>query len=152
MMPAWENLYYSHQEVLSDLAQWALDRHVQIYVDDNYDGEAAYRYSCDLPPVIGEVIVSLDYWNNHSWEEVTSTLGHELTHAVQHMTGNYRCGCSIEKEYYAWITGFYVLQEMGRMDILEERYSGVYDDYTGEFDGNLLWKRLKEVYNECPEY
>ncbi len=152
MMPAWENLFYSHREVLRELANWALDNHVQIYVDDDYDGDAAYRYSCTEPPVVGEVIMSYAYWNDHGWEEVTAALAHELTHAVQHMTGNYRCGCSIEKEYYAHVTEFYVLQEMGRMDILEESYGGIYDEYTGEFNGNNLWEALQKTYTDCPDY
>ena len=153
MMPAWENLAYSDQEVLRDLAQFVLDNHIPIYMDETYDGEAAYRHSCDTPPVPGAVVVSWDYWNNNEWAVVTSTLGHELTHAVQHLSGNYPCGCSIEKEYYAWITGFYVLQEMDRMDILDEKYRGVVYDYeTGKFDGDMLWDRLQEVYPECPDY
>ena len=153
MMPAWENLAYSDQEVLRELAQFVLDNHIKIYVDESYDGEAAYRYSCDTPPVPGAVVVSWDYWNENEWAMVTSALGHELTHAVQHLSSNYPCGCSIEKEYYAWITGFYVLQEMDRMDILDDKYRGVVYDYeTGKFDGDMLWERLQEVYPECPDY
>ncbi len=152
LMPAWENLYYSNNAVLSDLAQWALDNHIDIYVDMNYDGDAAYRHSCTEPPVIGAVIMSYAYWNDQSWDEVTAALAHELTHAVQHMSGNYRCECSIEKEYYAHVVEFYVLQERGRMDILENKYGGIYDEYTGKFSPNNLWEALRKTYTECPDY
>ena len=152
LLPAWENLYNSENAVLYMLAQWALDNHIKIYVDETYDGDAAYRHSCNEPPVIGEVIMSYTYWNDQSWDEVTAALAHELTHAVQHMSGNYRCECSIEKEYYAHVAEFYVLQERGRMDILEENYGGIYDEYTGEFSPNNLWEALQKTYTECPDY
>jgi hypothetical protein len=50
------------------------------------------------------------------------------------------------------ISSFYVRQEMSTMDILADKYNRVYDENTGELDDNLLWQRLKEEYNECPEY
>ncbi len=152
LMPAWENLANSEHKVLRDLAQFALNNHVSISVDPNFDGQAAYRYTCSTPPVMGEVVFSLSYWKRIGWEETTAVLAHELVHAFQHKTGDYRCGCSIEKEYYAWIAQFYVLQEMGRKDILADKYADAYDSRTGKFDSDRLWALLIRLYPECPEY
>lgn len=152
LMPAWENMAYSEYEILRDLAQFALNNHVKIWVDPNYDGLASYRYTCSTPPVMGHIVFSMRYWKQTGWEETTAALAHELVHAFQHKTGDYRCGCSIEKEYYAWIAQFYVLQEMGRKDIISEKYSSAYDSRTGRFDSDKLWKMLIKLYPECPEY
>ena len=70
--------------------------------------------------------------------------------AIQHIEGG-DCGCTIENEYYAYVTGFYVLQETGRMDLLESKWRGAYND-SGQFDSGKLWKAVKEAYPECPEY
>ena len=97
--------------------------------------------------------VSVTAYNERPWEELAAALAHELTHAVQHLEDWGRCdGCSVETEYYAFVAQFYVLQETGRQDILEERYGGLWDPDTGEFDKAALWDWLTDVYSECPEY
>jgi hypothetical protein len=58
---------------------------------------------------------------------------------------------SNEKGYYAYVTQFYVLQELGRMDLLAEEYRGAYDE-NGKFDEDKLWAALKKTYSECSEY
>ena len=150
LMRAWQMLHDAGPAILRDLADFVLKHHIEMRIDPDYGGNAAYRYSCTDPPVPGGVVVSQKFWNEHSWEEVAMAIGHELTHAVQHMNGG-RCGCSIEKEYYAYITQFYVLQELDRMDLLEEKYRHVYDE-NGKFDGDKLWAVLKKTYTECPDY
>jgi len=152
MMPAWLNLAHSEEKLLRDLAEFALNNHVKIYVDPNLEHLATYRYTCALPYVSGEIIISLRFWKESSWEETTAALAHELVHAFQHKSGDYPCGCTIEKEYYAWIAELFVLQEMGRKDIISEKFSAAYDSRTGQFDSDKLWELLKRVYPNCPEY
>ncbi|NOZ05343.1 MAG: hypothetical protein GXP41_03175 [Chloroflexi bacterium] len=57
----------------------------------------------------------------------------------------------MEKEYYAWLTYLYVLQEMDRMDLIEARFRNVYDA-SGRFERARLWTVVKKVYTECSDY
>ena len=113
------------------------------------DAKGTYRCSRDSRDP-GTLFIDQDFWNAVSWEEVAATMAHELTHAVQHIEGG-RCYCTVENEYYAYVTEFYVLQETGRMDLLETKWRGAYDD-AGYFDSGLLWKAVKDAYPECPDY
>jgi hypothetical protein len=149
LMQAWEILYYANPDILNDVAQFALDYHIEMILSDEVSSKGVYRCSqgSDEP---GTLYIGLTFWSNASWEEVAATMAHELTHAVQHLEGG-RCYCSIENEYYAYITEFYVLQETGRMDLLESKWRGAYDE-DGRFDGDKLWAAVKDAYPECPDY
>ena len=149
LMPAWEILAYSNREILREVAQFVLDKNVELLMDDDLDAKGSYVCSTtSMEP--GTIYISTDFWNRSSWEEVAAVLGHELTHGVQHMASGF-CGCTVENEYYAFITEFYVLQETGRMDLLESKWRGAYSD-DGTFSSNKLWAAVKEAYPECPDY
>lgn len=148
LLPAWEILNNAGPEILNDLADFALQHHIEMYLDA--DLSANGRYICSNGDSVGPLYISQSYWNAVTWEEVAATMAHELTHAVQDLVSD-NCGCTIENEYYAYITAFYVLQETGRMDLLEEKWRGAYND-DGSFDGDLLWDAVKEAYSECPDY
>jgi hypothetical protein len=149
LMPAWEILYYAGPEILTDVAEFALNHHISMELSDEIKSKGLYVCSRgeDEP---GSLYIRRSFWNDVSWEEVAATMAHELTHAVQDIVGG-RCYCSIENEYHAYVTSFYVLQETGRMDLLEEKWRGAYDD-DGYFDPDLLWAAVKEAYPECPDY
>ncbi len=149
LMPAWEILAYSHNDLLRDLAQFALDNHIEMILSDEVSSKGLYHCTQDSTEP-GTLYIGEDFWNEASWEEVAAVIGHELTHAVQHIERG-ACYCSVENEYYAFLTEFYVLQESGRMDLLEEKWRGAYDE-NGSFDPNALWEALQEAYPECPDY
>ena len=89
-------------------------------------------------------------WNESSWQELAGTLAHELTHAMQHYDGGYRCpGCSVYKEYHAFIAEYYTYMMLERTDLIPDTMYG--DD--GYFDSDILWDVIKESYgDECPDY
>jgi len=151
ILPAWRILANADNDLLKDLANFALRHRIEIRMDNHYKGNAAYQATCNRQnPQPGHIVVSRQFWKESSWEFVAATLGHELTHAVQHLNGG-KCECTVEKEYYAWLTTLYVLQELDRMDLLEARYRGVYDQ-QGRFDKGKLWAAVKKTYSECSEY
>jgi hypothetical protein len=150
LMPAWEMLRDAGPEILYDLAQFPLKHHLPIRIEDRGHNYASYKHSCTEPPEPGALLVSPSYYETHEWEEIAAMMGHELTHAVQHLV-SHQCYPSIEKEYYAHITQLYVLQELGRMDLIEDKWRGTYDEY-GRFDGDTLWYVLKDLYPDLPDY
>jgi hypothetical protein len=157
LRPAWDILYYAADEYnfLNDLAQFVLDHHIQIKMDESYSGStmAVYRYNADAcqPDYSpGQVIVYRQTWNTSSWEELAGTLAHELTHAVQHYDGGYRCpGCSVYKEFYAFVAEYYTFLMIGRIDLIPDGFFGA----DRHFDSDLLWTVIKKAYgDECPDY
>lgn len=157
LRPAWDMLYYAVDEYnfLHDVAQFALDHRISIRMDESYSGStmAVYRYdgdSCQPGYSPGEVIVYRQTWNESSWQELAGILAHELTHAMQHYDGDYRCpGCSVYKEYHAFIAEYYTYMMLDRTDLIPDAMYG--DD--GYFDSDILWDVIKEAYgDECPDY
>lgn len=158
LMPAWEILYYASDtyNFLHDLAQFVLDHHIQIRMDESYDGSAMAYYrkdedQCQPNYSPGYVAVMRQTWNENSWEELAGILAHELEHAMQHYQGgNYRCpGCSVYKEYHALIVQYYTWLMIGRQDLIPD---GLYDS-SGTFSPDLLWEVVMEAYGgECPVY
>lgn len=158
LLPAWQILYDASDtyNFLHDLAQFALDHHVAIRMDDDYDGAAMAYYtkdenSCQPNYTPGYVAVTRQTWNTSSWQELAGILAHELEHAQQHYQGgDYRCpGCSIYKEYHSHIVQYYTWLMIGRQDLIPDR---MYDS-SGTFNPDYLWDYIKEVYGDsCPDY
>lgn len=147
LLRAWQILANSKQSVLREVAQFALDHGIQIRMSTSIGSLGVYHCYADR---YGSIEISKSHFDEVSWEEVAGTIAHELTHAVQYGSRK-TCGCTIEKEYYAYVTEFYVLQETGRMDILGDKWSGIYDS-NGKFSKSKLWAAIKKAYKECPEY
>ncbi len=159
LMPAYEMLANSSDQLLYLLAELVTDRPVEVRMTDSLEGATA-AYSRDIdtcylepnrrPP--GMVIVNRSKYNEQTWEQVAAAIAHELTHAHQHLSGNGRCeGCSIQKEYEAFLVYITALEEMGRLDLAQAEFPNVVDDY-GNIDGDLLWWAIKEIYTDCPDY
>jgi len=161
LMPAWDMLVNSDVDLLSQLADLVLSFQIEVRMDDSLESgvDAVYRYDEDTCTITesaartpGSVLVSQEAWNEQSWEEVASSIAHELTHAYQHLQTGYRCGgCSIQKEYEAFFVTIYALEELGRWDIVQDKYGSLVDD-EGNIYGDTLWEVLQETYSECPEY
>lgn len=152
LMKAWEILTYSDNDLLKDLAGLVTDYGIGLRLTDEIDSSGQYVYAHGKKEP-GTVYVSWDYWKRKSWEEVSGTIAHELTHAVQHLTSDEDSfGCTIEREYEAYMAEFYVLMITNREDILMNSWSAVYNPRTGKIGKNELWKALKEAYTSCPEY
>lgn len=158
LLPAWQMLYNASDQYnfLHDIAQFALDHHIEIRMDEEANDSTAGYYSrntesCQPNYRAGKLYIYRTYWNNHSWEEVASVIAHELTHAYQHWTGDYRCpGCSIEAEYFSFVAEMYTLIMLGREDIYFQ-----YDvfDTNGKVDPNRIWYKIKQAYGDyCPDY
>jgi hypothetical protein len=161
LMPAWEMLYNAHDKFsfLHETAQFVLDHHIRIRMDESYNGEAlaSYRYdstACQPNYVPGEVIVYRQTWNETSWEELAGVLAHELTHARQHYSGesSYRCpGCSVHKEFDAFVAQIYTWYMLGRQDLIEKQIPAW--DSSGSFSSDMLWDVVKKTYGDsCPDY
>jgi len=152
LMKAWELLAYADNDLLNDLARLVQDYGIELRLSDDIDSSGQYVYAHGTKEP-GKVYVSRDYWKRKSWEEVSGTIAHELTHAVQHLTSDEDTfGCTIEREYEAYMAEFYVLMVTGREDILMDSWSAVYNPKTGKIWKNELWKALKDTYTTCPEY
>lgn len=152
LMQAWEILAYSDNDLLEDLAGLVSDYEIELRLTDEIDSNGQYVYAHEQKDP-GTVYISWDYWKRKSWEEVSGTLAHELTHAVQHLTSDEKTfGCTVEREYEAYMAEFYVLMETGREDILMDSWSAIYNPKTGKIWKNELWKALKDAYSTCPEY
>jgi len=152
LMQAWEILAYSNNDLLEDLAGLVTDYGIELVLTEEIDSNGQYVYVHEKKEP-GKVYIAWDYWKRKSWEEVSGTLAHELTHAVQHLTSDEKTfGCTIEREYEAYMAEFYVLMETGREDILMDSWSAIYNPKTGKIWKSELWKALKETYSSCPEY
>lgn len=152
LMRAWEILAYADNDLLNDLAGLVQDYEIELRLTDEIDSNGQYVYaSANKEP--GKVYISWDFWERKTWEEVSGTIAHELTHAVQHLTSDEETfGCTIEREYEAYMAEFYVLMETGREDILMKSWSAIYNPKTGKIWKNELWKALKDAYDTCPDY
>ncbi|PKL60037.1 MAG: hypothetical protein CVV33_04770 [Methanomicrobiales archaeon HGW-Methanomicrobiales-4] len=150
LLPAWEMLRNSPTEVVREIADLALENHIEIRLVDEGDAIAWYRYKKGTAE-IGDISVKRSKFNQYSWVEVASTIAHELTHAMQHKEDGEEIHCSVENEYYAYIVELYVLLDNNRKDLIYENWSGLFDD-NWKFDATKLWAALKDAYNTCPEY
>ncbi len=152
LMRAWEILAYADNDLLNDLAMLVPDYGIELRLTDDMTSNGQYVYvSGKKEP--GKVYISWDFSEKTCWEDVSATIAHELTHAVQHLTSDEgKFGCTVEREYEAYMAKFYALMETGRTDILIDSWSGVYNPRTGKIWKNELWKALKEAYASCPEY
>lgn len=152
LMKAWEILAYSNNDLLSGLADIVVDYGVELRLRDDISSNGKYVYTSGSKEP-GTVYVSWDFWKIKTWEEVSATLAHELAHAVQHLTSDEGTfGCTVEREYEAYMAEFYVLMVTDREDLLVKHWSGVYNPKTGKIWKNELWNALKDAYNDCPEY
>jgi hypothetical protein len=161
LLPAYELLANSNHPLLTRLADMVMWAGIPIQFDDSLESNvsAAYRYDGSQCAITergqrqpGRVVVSRQTWQEESWEELASDLAHELTHAYQFLEATYACEtCSVEKEYEAWMVTIYALEEFGRWDIVNDRYSALVDS-SGVIKRDTLWQVLKESYAECPEY
>jgi hypothetical protein len=158
LLQAWQILYDAQDKYsfLHDTAQFVLDRHIQINMDEGHEDNVLGYYHlsgdmCQPNYSPGSIGIYRDYWNNNSWEAVASVLAHEITHAQQHYSGDYRCpGCSIYAEYWARIAEFYTLLMLNRQDLI---YNWPVFDSNGKFSPDLVWSVTKEIYGDsCPEY
>lgn len=151
LLTAWYKLRSCPSQSIQDMADLALDHHIPIRIGRiSMDALAAYSYECAEPPRAGEILVTRQHWNESTWEELTATLAHELTHALQHLSDQYPCNCTIDKEFLAFRTQLSVLRDFGREDLLEP-YSGLWQS-DGSLDEAKLWGVIQELYPECPEY
>ncbi|BCY16952.1 hypothetical protein hrd7_08010 [Leptolinea sp. HRD-7] len=83
--------------------------------------------------------------------QITATLTHELTHGME-FYGGMRCGCSVQKEFYAMAAEMDYVYYSGNIDTFNADYGGVWDA-NGKVDTGKLWNIVKEVYSgKCPEY
>ncbi|MFH0967422.1 MAG: hypothetical protein V1862_07045 [Methanobacteriota archaeon] len=81
LLPAWEMLRNSPTEVVREIADLALENHIEIRLVDEGDAIAWYRYKKGTAE-IGDISVKRSKFNQYSWVEVASTIAHELTHAM----------------------------------------------------------------------
>lgn len=156
LLPAWYRLASCPHPTIQELAQVTLKYHIPIRFGDVGQANATYRYNgeaCNSDP--GEVYVSRTAWNELSWEEVASKIGHELWHATQLLEGGYSCDCTVQKEVEAKVVELYVLRCLGRDDILVDKWGGAWDwdnSGHGKFDQGKLWRALEEAYSHCAKY
>jgi hypothetical protein len=156
VMPTWEYLASFPRESVQGMAQFVLDDHIKIYIDPKYTGLAAFSYTCtDTPPRragdVGEIKISQSFFNETSRVELGGALIHELTHAIQRKEGQ-PCGCTIDKEYNAYMAqgGFWVMA--GRDDLVTEYVGKNIFDSSGNFDKGKFWWAIKKIYTNCPDY
>ena len=155
LLPAWHRLASCPHPTIQELAQVTLKYHIPIEFQEMTGANAQYIYvdtECNTRP--GRVAVSPEAWNELSWEEVASKIGHELWHATQMLEGGYSCDCTVQKEVEAKIVELYVLRCLGREDILTTKWGGLWewDGEHGTFDKATLWRALEEAYSECDLY
>jgi hypothetical protein len=150
LLPAFNTLLESPLPVLNAIAQTALDHHVQIMVANECQPDAAscFSYTCD-DRQIGVIYIMPDTLNK-SADLIASDLAYELTHAQEHFAGM-KCGCTVEKEYFAAATQVEFLLYGGFNDYVTENFGAIFDD-NGKVDPNLLWDKVKESYSQCLEY
>ncbi len=63
----------------------------------------------------------------------------------------YSCDCTQEKELEAAIVEFGTLRYLGRDDILDAKWSGLWDK-SGNFRLDVLWDAIQGAYSHCPKY
>lgn len=150
LLPAYYSLLNHPLEILRSVAQESLDYRIPMQVGDQCgDGAVAcFKYSCD-DRTSGEIYVSPGELNQAE-PLLAASLAHELTHAVQLHAG-WKCGCTVEKEYYAVAAEIDALWYGGYEDLVNERYGALWTS-EGKMDTNMLWQVVKEAYHDCPEY
>lgn len=139
-----------HTVINDNLTGWTT---VEV-VDDNICGEGAvacFHAICDQPWG-GTVYLIRSNMQNKADFEITEDLVHELTHGMEHYMGM-RCGCSVEKEFYAFAAELDYLWYSGHSDYMENKYAGLWAA-DGSVDTGLLWDIIKEGYGgpNCPDY
>lgn len=98
LMKAWEILAYSDNDLLTKLAGLVTDYGIELRLTDEIDSNGQYVYTHGKKEP-GKVYISWDFWKKNTWEEVSATLAHELTHAVQHLTSDEGTfGCTVERD------------------------------------------------------
>lgn len=138
------------REVLNDnLKGWT-----QVIVTaDNQCGKGAvacFHASCDKRSE-GQVLIPESSLNQADFL-VAETLTHELTHGMEFYSGM-KCGCTVEKEFYAFAAELDYLGYSGHRDYLENQYGLLWDD-EGNVRTDRLWNAIKKGYlsSTCPEY
>ncbi len=143
------NLPVLHQVANDNLAGWT---RVEV-VDENPCGEGAvacFKSTCDKRWG-GTVYLIKENMEKKQDFEITQDLVHELTHGMEHYDGM-KCGCTIQKEFYAFAAEYDYLIYSGHKDFFDEEYAGIYDA-NGRIDTGHLWDVIKEGYGpNCPEY
>jgi hypothetical protein len=162
LIPAWEILYYAQDQYdfIHEIAQFSLDHRIEIRIDETSDSSvmAYYSYSestCQPNYQPGSVNVTRQTWNESSGEKLAGVLAHELTHAMQHYDGHYRCGCSIEKEDQAFTAQIYTWFMIGRQDLIESEMPDSIWTADGSFSSDNLWWAIKYDFGyaeKCPDY
>ncbi len=104
-----------HQVANDNLTGWT---RVKV-VDDNPCGEnavACFRSSCDKRWG-GTVFLPKAKMQNKQDFEIAENLVHELTHGMEHY-GGMKCGCTVQKEFYAFAAELDYLGYSGHKDYL----------------------------------
>ncbi|PKL60523.1 MAG: hypothetical protein CVV33_02255 [Methanomicrobiales archaeon HGW-Methanomicrobiales-4] len=147
LMKAYDVLAYSDNKALRILSTLVPDNGITLGFSSDIPGTGQYRYSEPDDP--GEIVISPDFWNEASWEEVAGTVAHELTHALQRDAKGGSVQCTVENEYLAFLFEFYALQESGRSDIFYDKFGGIFNS-DGSLNQQRLWDAVKKAYSECP--
>jgi hypothetical protein len=138
-----------HTVANDNLAGWTT---VEV-VDENPcspDAVACFRSSCDQRWG-GTVYLTRSRIQSKPDYEVTQDLIHELTHGMEHY-GGMKCGCSVQKEFYAFAAELDYLWYSGHQDVMTGDYAGLWDE-NGRVDTGKLWDTIKEGYGDsCPDY
>ncbi len=148
-------IYQSNLPVLHQVANDNLEGWTEIKVVDNNpcgaDAVACFSYACDQRWG-GTVYMPAANMAGKSDFEITEVLVHELTHGMQHY-GGMKCGCTVEKEFYAFAAELDYLIYSGHQDYFDSQYGRLWDD-NGKVDTGLLWNVIKESYGgeDCPDY
>ena len=84
--------------------------------------------------------------------KVAEVLTHELTHGMEYY-GGMKCGCTVQKEFYAFAAELDYLGYSGHRDFLENQF-GLLWDSNGNVRTDRLWDVVKKNYfgPKCPEY
>lgn len=145
------NLLVNHPlPVLQSVGQTALDYRIPVSVGDQCGAGAVacFKYTCD-DKQSGEVYVTPKEMNQAD-ALVAASLAHELTHAIQFHAG-WKCGCTVEKEYYAVAAEIDMLWYGGYENIVNKQYGALWKD-DGKIDTTMLWNVIKKAYSDCPDY
>lgn len=148
LMKAYDVLAYSDNEALRILSTLIPDNGITVGFSRDIPGSGQYRFSGAADP--GEIVISPDYWNEVSWEEVAGVVAHELTHALQRDAKGGMVTCTVENEYLAFLFEFYALQESGRSDLFYEKFGGAFNA-DGSLNKQRLWNAVKKTYSDCPD-
>lgn len=143
--------------ILNQVAKDNLDGWTKVkMVDSNPCGTDAIacfvKESCDQRWG-GTVYLPRAKMENATDVQITATLVHELAHGME-LYGGMRCGCSVEKEFYAMAAEMDYVYYSGNIDTFNEDYGGVWDA-NGKVNTGKLWDAVKGAYfdaKKCPEY